>query len=52
MVWIPWWSNLWMVCPFISAPIFVSVTPYMGILFPILEQASLELTELHMPLSP
>ena len=48
----PGWGSLWIVHPFILAPNFVSVTPYMGILFPILEQASLELTELHMPLSP
>ena len=36
MGWIPRWCSLWMVLPSISAPNFVSVTPSMGILFPIL----------------
>ena len=36
MGWTPGWSRLWMVHPFISAPNFVSVTPSMGALFPIL----------------
>jgi hypothetical protein len=35
MGWIPRWGSLWMVLPSISAPNFVSVTPNMGILFPI-----------------
>jgi hypothetical protein len=35
MGWIPGWGSLWMVHPFVSAPNFVSVTPSMGILFPI-----------------
>jgi hypothetical protein len=35
MGWIPGWSSLWMVLPSVSAPNFVSVTPSMGILFPI-----------------
>jgi hypothetical protein len=30
------WGSLWMVHPFVLAPNFVSVTPSMGILFPIL----------------
>ena len=31
-------GSLWMVDPFVSAPNFVSVTPSMGILFPILRR--------------
>ena len=38
MGWIPRWGNLWMVHPFILASNFVSVTPFMGILFPILRR--------------
>jgi hypothetical protein len=38
MGWIPRWGNLWMVHPFILASNFVSVTPSMGILFPILRR--------------
>jgi hypothetical protein len=38
MGWIPRWGSLWMVYPFLSAPNFVSVTPSMGILFPILKR--------------
>ena len=38
MGWIPGWGSLWMVHPFILAPNFVSVTPSMGILFPILRR--------------
>jgi hypothetical protein len=36
MGWIPKWGSLWMVIPSVSAPHFVSVTPSMGILFPLL----------------
>jgi hypothetical protein len=36
MGWIPRWGSLWMVHPFVLAPNFVSVTPSIGILFPIL----------------
>ena len=36
--WIPGWGSLWMVHLFISAPNFVSVTPSMGVLFPILRR--------------
>jgi hypothetical protein len=36
MRWISGWGSLWMVHPFISAPNFVSVTPSMGIVSPIL----------------
>jgi hypothetical protein len=38
MGWIPGWGSLWMVLPSVSAPNFVSVTPSMGILFPILRR--------------
>jgi hypothetical protein len=38
MGWIPRWGSLWMVLPSFSAPNFVSVTPSMGILFPILRR--------------
>jgi hypothetical protein len=38
MGWIPGWGSLWMVHPFILAPNFVSVTPSIGILFPILRR--------------
>jgi hypothetical protein len=38
MGWIPEWGSLWMVLPFVSALNFVSVTPSMGILFPILRR--------------
>jgi hypothetical protein len=36
MGWIPGWGSLWIVHLFILAPNFISVTPFMGILFPIL----------------
>jgi uncharacterized membrane protein len=38
MGWILGWSSLWIVHPFILALKFVSVTPFMGILFPILRR--------------
>ena len=38
MGWIPRWGSLWMVHPFVLVPNFVSVTPSMGILFPILRR--------------
>ena len=38
MGWNPGWGILWMVIPSGSAPNFVSVTPSMGILFPILRR--------------
>jgi hypothetical protein len=38
MGWIPGWGSLWMDLPSISAPNFVSVTPPMCILFPILRR--------------
>ena len=37
--WIPRWGVLWMVIPSISASHFVSVTPSMGILFPLLRRS-------------
>ena len=39
MGWIPGWGSLWMVFPSITALKFVSVTPSMGILFPILRSS-------------
>jgi hypothetical protein len=36
MGWISRWGSYWIVHPFVLAPKFVSVTPFMGILFPIL----------------
>jgi hypothetical protein len=38
MGWIPRWGSLWMVFPSVLAPNFVSVTPSMGVLFPILRR--------------
>jgi hypothetical protein len=38
MVWIPRWGSLCIVDPSLSFPKFVSVTPYVGILFPILRR--------------
>jgi hypothetical protein len=38
MGWTPKWGSLWVVHLFILAPKFVSVTPSMGILFPILRR--------------
>ena len=38
MGWIPRWGSLWMVIPSVSALNFVSVTPSMGILFPLLRR--------------
>jgi hypothetical protein len=43
MGWIPRWGSLWMVFPFISAPKFFSVTPSMGILFPILRRSEVSI---------
>jgi hypothetical protein len=39
MGWIPGWGSLWMVFPSVLAPNFVSVTPSMGTLFPILRRS-------------
>ena len=38
MGWIPGYGSLKMVHPFVSAPNFVSVTPSMGVLFPLLRR--------------
>jgi hypothetical protein len=38
MGWIPGYGSLKMVHPFVTAPNFVSVTPFMGVLFPILRR--------------
>jgi hypothetical protein len=40
MGWIPGWGSLWIVYPFGLAPNFVSVTPSMGVLFPILRKTT------------
>jgi hypothetical protein len=48
---IPGWGSLWMILPSVSAPDFVSVTPSMGILFPILrrnEVSSLDVNSVHI----
>jgi hypothetical protein len=41
MGWTPGWDSAWMVHPIISAPNFVSLTPSMGVLFPILSRGEL-----------
>jgi hypothetical protein len=41
MGWIPGYGSLYVVHPFILAPNFVSVTPSMGVLFPILIQMNI-----------
>jgi hypothetical protein len=33
-----WWGSLWMVIPLVSPPHFVTVTPSMNILFPLLRR--------------
>jgi hypothetical protein len=38
MGWIPKWGSFWIVIPSVSASHFVSVTPSMGILFPLLRR--------------
>jgi hypothetical protein len=38
MGWIPRWISLWMVIPSVSALNFVSISPSMGILFPLLRR--------------
>jgi hypothetical protein len=38
MGWIPRWGSLWIVHPFVFAPYYVSVIPFMGILFLILRR--------------
>jgi hypothetical protein len=38
MGWVPGWGSLWIVHPFVVASNLVSVTPFMGILFPILRR--------------
>jgi hypothetical protein len=43
MGWIPGWCSLWIVHPFVSAPNFVSITPSMGVLFPILRRGEVSI---------
>jgi hypothetical protein len=38
MGWILGWGRVWIVYPFVLAPNFISITPSMGILFPILRR--------------
>jgi hypothetical protein len=38
MGWVPRKGSLWIVHPFILSPNFVSLTPFMGIVFPILRR--------------
>jgi hypothetical protein len=38
MGWIPRWGSFWMVIPSVAALTFVSVTPFMGILFTLLRR--------------
>ena len=38
MRWISRWGSLWTIIPSVSVPHFVSVTPFMGILFPLLRK--------------
>ena len=38
MGWMPGWGSLWIVHLFVLVPTFVSVTPSMGILFPVLRR--------------
>jgi hypothetical protein len=48
MGWISRWSSLWIVHPFVLTLNFVSVTPFMSILFPILRRN--EVTGKRVPL--
>ena len=41
--WIPRWGSLWVVFPSISAPHFVSVSPLMGILIPLLRRIEISI---------
>jgi hypothetical protein len=41
MGWVPRWVSLWMVIPTVSASHFVSVTPSMCILFPLLRRTQI-----------
>ena len=43
MGWIPRWGSLWMVIPSVSALNFVYVTPFVGILFPLLRRIEISL---------
>ena len=49
MGWTPRWGSFWMVYPFVLVPNFVSVTPSMGILFPILRRN--EVSSISLPFS-
>jgi hypothetical protein len=43
MGWIPRWGRLWMVFPSVSASYFVSVSPPMGVLFPLLRRTEVSI---------
>jgi hypothetical protein len=47
MGWIPGYGSLYMVHPFVTAPNFVSVTPSMGVLFPILRRGMMAKSRLN-----
>jgi hypothetical protein len=46
MGWIPTWGSLWMIIPSVSSLKFVSVTPSMGILFPLLRRVKVSTNNL------
>ena len=49
--WIPKWGSLWMVVPSVFAPSFVSVTPSMGILFPLVRRILSFWANIHLSVS-
>jgi hypothetical protein len=51
MGWILKWGSLWMVVPSVSAPNFVSVTPSMDILLPLLRKILSFWTNIHLSVS-
>jgi hypothetical protein len=51
MGWMPRWGSLWMVTPSDSALNFVSVTPSMGILFPLLRRILSFWANIHLSVS-
>ena len=51
MGWIPRWGSFWMVMPSVSAPNFVSVTPSMGIFFPLVRRILRFWANIHLSVS-
>jgi hypothetical protein len=53
MRWIPRWGSLWMVFPSVSAPHFISVSPPMSILLPLLRSLGIPSfwANIHLPVS-